>query len=300
MVPLYNNKGVSETASTIGHQTVKPHYDPKHGHWWLELGSGLLVGYWPSFLFSHLQNHASMIQFGGEIVNSRLMEFHTSTQMGSGHFADEGFGKASYFRNLQLVNWDNNLIPLSILHLLADNPNCYDIKAGKTSVWGSESRTLNQHRFTSTTVSATTEAGIAQLQNQNNPPSRIEPKPSQKVFHRVELVSKKLNDKESGTGPAIMKMLEELTKLIESGEKKIEANNKKMETYNSRVDKIPGVPPILKGLDSKKFMQKPFPPGAAPKPIPKKFRVLEIPKYNGTTDPNEHVTSYTWLSKGMT
>ncbi|KAK6795137.1 hypothetical protein RDI58_008590 [Solanum bulbocastanum] len=110
--------------------------DPKHGHWWLEFGSGLLVGYWPDFLFSHLRGHASMVQFGGEIVNSRSMGYHTSTQMGSGHFADEGFGKASYFRNLQVVDWDNNLIPLSNLHLLADHPNCYDIRAGKNNVWG--------------------------------------------------------------------------------------------------------------------------------------------------------------------
>ncbi|XP_070020274.1 uncharacterized protein LOC142180892 [Nicotiana tabacum] len=36
----------------------------------------------------------------------------------------------------------------------------------------------------------------------------------------------------------------------------------------------------------------------APKPIPKKFRTPEIPKYNGTTDPNEHVTSYTCTIKG--
>uniref|UniRef100_A0A5B6Z0C1 Neprosin PEP catalytic domain-containing protein n=1 Tax=Davidia involucrata TaxID=16924 RepID=A0A5B6Z0C1_DAVIN len=110
--------------------------DPKHGHWWLEFGSGLLVGYWPSFLFSHLRSHASMIQFGGEIVNTRSMGYHTSTQMGSGHFADEGFGKASYFRNLQVVDWDNSLIPLSNLHLLADHPNCYNIKAGRNNVWG--------------------------------------------------------------------------------------------------------------------------------------------------------------------
>ncbi|XP_075503345.1 protein neprosin-like [Primulina tabacum] len=110
--------------------------DPKHGHWWLELAPGLLVGYWPSFMFSHLQRHASMVQFGGEIVNTRSMGSHTSTQMGSGHFADEGFKKASYFRNLQVVDWDNNLIPLSNLHLLADHPNCYNIKAGKNSVWG--------------------------------------------------------------------------------------------------------------------------------------------------------------------
>ncbi|CAK9138585.1 unnamed protein product [Ilex paraguariensis] len=110
--------------------------DPKHGHWWLEFGSGLLIGYWPSFLFTHLQSHASMVQFGGEIVNSRSLGYHTSTQMGSGHFADEGFRKASYFRNLQVVDWDNSLIPLSNLHLLADHPNCYDIKAGRNGVWG--------------------------------------------------------------------------------------------------------------------------------------------------------------------
>ncbi|URE26598.1 hypothetical protein MUK42_30112 [Musa troglodytarum] len=110
--------------------------DPKHGHWWLELGSGLLVGYWPSFLFSHLAEHANMVQFGGEIVNAQTSGFHTSTQMGSGHFAGEGFRKASYFRNLQLVDWDNSLIPLSNLRLLADHPNCYSIQGGVNAVWG--------------------------------------------------------------------------------------------------------------------------------------------------------------------
>ncbi|XP_021889046.1 uncharacterized protein LOC110808029 [Carica papaya] len=111
--------------------------DPKHGHWWLELGSGLLVGYWPAFLFSHLRSHASMVQFGGEIVNSRSSGgYHTSTQMGSGHFAEEGFGRAAYFRNLQQVDWDNNLLPLTNLHLLADHPNCYDIRQGRNNVWG--------------------------------------------------------------------------------------------------------------------------------------------------------------------
>ncbi|CAI0398497.1 unnamed protein product, partial [Linum tenue] len=111
--------------------------DPKHGHWWLEFGSGLLVGYWPDFLFSHLRSHASMVQFGGEIVNSRSTGGgHTYTQMGSGHFADEGFGKSSYFRNLQTVDWDNNLLPLNNLHLLADHSNCYDIRQGRNGVWG--------------------------------------------------------------------------------------------------------------------------------------------------------------------
>ncbi|KAE8705520.1 hypothetical protein F3Y22_tig00110429pilonHSYRG01505 [Hibiscus syriacus] len=53
---------------------------------------------------------------------------------GSGHFAGEGFGKASYFRNMH-VDWDNNLIPLSNLRVLADHPNCYDIQGGINRVW---------------------------------------------------------------------------------------------------------------------------------------------------------------------
>lgn len=110
--------------------------DPKHGNWWLEFGSGVLVGYWPAFLFTHLRSHATMIQFGGEVVNSRASGFHTATQMGSGHFAGEGFGKASYFRNLQVVDWDNSLIPLSNLKVLADHPNCYNIQGGINRVWG--------------------------------------------------------------------------------------------------------------------------------------------------------------------
>ncbi|RWW25655.1 hypothetical protein GW17_00009986 [Ensete ventricosum] len=95
------------------------------------MGAGVLVGYWPTFLFSHLAVHANMVQFGGEIVNTRSSGYHTSTQMGSGHFAAEGFRRASYFRNLQLVDWDNSLIPLSSnLRLLADHPSCYTIQGG--------------------------------------------------------------------------------------------------------------------------------------------------------------------------
>ena len=78
----------------------------------------------------------------------------------------------------------------------------------------------------------------------------------------------------------------------------IAANDKKVETYNSRVDQIPGAPPILKGVDSKKFIQRPFPEEAAPKPIPKKFRIPDLLKYNGTSDLNEHITAYTCAVKG--
>ncbi|KAF1862737.1 hypothetical protein Lal_00040002 [Lupinus albus] len=139
-----NNKiaigaAISPTSSYDGGQfdiTLLIWKDPKHGNWWLEFGSGILIGYWPSFLFTHLGDHANMVQFGGEIVNSMSLGSHTSTQMGSGHFAEEGFSKASYFKNMQVVDWDNNLISLPNLKVLADQPNCYDIQEGVNNVWG--------------------------------------------------------------------------------------------------------------------------------------------------------------------
>ncbi|XP_070025270.1 uncharacterized protein [Nicotiana sylvestris] len=135
---------------------------------------------------------------------------------------------------------------------------------------------------------------IAQLQSQNRTPNIDEPVNARHAEPALE----RPDESGSGTDPTIMKMLEELTKRIELGENKIEVNDKKVETYNSRVDQIPGAPRVLIGLDAKKFIQKPFPPSVAPMPIPKKFRMPDIPKYNGTTNPNKHITSYTCGIKG--
>ncbi|PUZ58257.1 hypothetical protein GQ55_5G494400 [Panicum hallii var. hallii] len=110
--------------------------DPHRGNWWLQLGSGPLVGYWPSFLFTHLGAHANMVQFGGEVVNSRPSGSHTPTQMGSGHFPREGFNRAAYFRNVQVVDGDNSLVPAAALRLVADHPGCYDIRGGYNRAWG--------------------------------------------------------------------------------------------------------------------------------------------------------------------
>jgi hypothetical protein len=61
-----------------------------------------IVGYWPAELFSHLSGPASMVEWGGEVVNSRPSGRHTRTQMGSGRFADDGFGFAAFFHSLQV------------------------------------------------------------------------------------------------------------------------------------------------------------------------------------------------------
>lgn len=111
--------------------------DPKLGNWWMSFGDSVLVGYWPTEIFTHLADRATMVEWGGEVVNSRANNGeHTSTQMGSGQFAEEGFGKASYFRNLEIVDSDNSLSSAREISTLAENTNCYNIKSSSNTEWG--------------------------------------------------------------------------------------------------------------------------------------------------------------------
>lgn len=111
--------------------------DPKEGNWWMQFGSDLVLGYWPSFLFSYLADSASMIEWGGEVVDSQPDGQHTATEMGSGHFPEEGFGKASYFRNIQIVDESNNLRSPKGVGSFTEQSNCYDVQSGSNADWGS-------------------------------------------------------------------------------------------------------------------------------------------------------------------
>ncbi|KAJ0080473.1 hypothetical protein Patl1_23084 [Pistacia atlantica] len=127
---------VSSYASNQYDITILIWKDPKKGNWWMGFGDNTLVGYWPAELFTHLADHATMVEWGGEVVNSRVNGEHTSTQMGSGHFAEDGFGKASYFRNLEIVDSDNSLTSAQGISTLAENTNCYNIKSSYNNEWG--------------------------------------------------------------------------------------------------------------------------------------------------------------------
>ncbi|XP_070014413.1 uncharacterized protein [Nicotiana sylvestris] len=70
-----------------------------------------------------------------------------------------------------------------------------------------------------------------------------------------------------------------------------------MREVNTRMDQIPGTPPVLKGPDSKKYTQLPYKPSAATNLIPKRFKMPEVPKHDGTSDPQEHITTYTMAVK---
>lgn len=102
----------------------------------MSFGDDNLVGYWPAELFTNLANYATMVEWGGEVVNSRANGEHTSTQMGSGHFAGDGFGKASYFRNIEIVDSDNSLTSAQAVTTLAENTYCYNIKSAYNNEWG--------------------------------------------------------------------------------------------------------------------------------------------------------------------
>lgn len=95
-----------------------------------------LVGYWPAEIFTGLANHAREVQWGGEIVNLHSFDRHTKTQMGSGHFPDEGFSEASYFRNLEIVDSNNSLQPVQDLKETVDHPKFYDLKKMFREDWG--------------------------------------------------------------------------------------------------------------------------------------------------------------------
>ncbi|CAN7007651.1 unnamed protein product [Brassica oleracea var. botrytis] len=104
-------------------------------NWWLRVGEEL-VGYWPGALFTSLGDGATRVQWGGEIVNVKTGGKHTITDMGSGHFADEGVKKASYFRNIMTVDGTNTLTEKGIFPKTT-NDNCYNIKAGDGgTAWG--------------------------------------------------------------------------------------------------------------------------------------------------------------------
>ncbi|PWA33746.1 hypothetical protein CTI12_AA624730 [Artemisia annua] len=110
--------------------------DPGDGNWWMQFGNGKVLGYWPSTLFSYLRESASLIEWGGEVVNTASDGQHTTTQMGSGQFPQEGFSKASYFRNIEIVDDSNNLRDPKDMNTFTEQPNCYDIQTGNNGNWG--------------------------------------------------------------------------------------------------------------------------------------------------------------------
>uniref|UniRef100_A0A0D9VM57 Neprosin PEP catalytic domain-containing protein n=1 Tax=Leersia perrieri TaxID=77586 RepID=A0A0D9VM57_9ORYZ len=87
--------------------------DPKTKNWWLVYGSNNMpIGYWPSSQFSYIKDKGDFAYFGGYVQGPTGSS--DPPQMGSGHFADEGFGKAAFIRNIQVTDENNKLVTPNI------------------------------------------------------------------------------------------------------------------------------------------------------------------------------------------
>lgn len=73
---------------------------------------------------------------------------------------------------------------------------------------------------------------------------------------------------------------------------------KQLQNQSEQIEQISGVPPVIKRVDMNKYVQQPQKPSAAPIPFPKKFKMLDLPKYEGTLDPYDHVIVFTMGIKG--
>nr|POF24291.1 hypothetical protein CFP56_40405 [Quercus suber] len=113
------------------------------GDWWMKIADRDF-GYWPSSIFSILSDSASSVQWGGEVINLMQDGQHNTTQMGSGHFPEEGLGKASFFKNLNVIDGLKTLTGPRNSQTIVTNPTCDNlINSGDSFYFGGPGRNPN-------------------------------------------------------------------------------------------------------------------------------------------------------------
>ncbi|KAL5978467.1 hypothetical protein ACLOJK_029584, partial [Asimina triloba] len=81
--------------------------DTEAQNWWVTFGyNEKPLGYFPKSLFNKLAEGADTVFWGGEIYTAGLAE---EPQMGSGHFSNEGFGKAAFLKMVMTVDDQHGL-----------------------------------------------------------------------------------------------------------------------------------------------------------------------------------------------
>jgi hypothetical protein len=108
--------------------------DGTTGHWWLKYGD-TWVGYYPRSLFdaNGLRDKAAKVDFGGEIIDEQPGGRHTKTDMGSGHFPNDGFGYAAYHRQIRYITTSNVWGTHPSLTDTRTDSDCYDISVSNSS-----------------------------------------------------------------------------------------------------------------------------------------------------------------------
>ncbi|ONK74087.1 uncharacterized protein A4U43_C03F2640 [Asparagus officinalis] len=115
--PLSEYNGVQHVVK------VKIHQDENSGDWWLHVDNSP-IGFWPKTLFTGLSQGAQEISWGGAVNFDKNDD---SPPMGSGHFPEEGEGKAAAIQNIQFADKSGNTYALTDGEEFAydDRTDCY-------------------------------------------------------------------------------------------------------------------------------------------------------------------------------
>ena len=138
--------GMVMPTSVVGGQQLelKIRYALHGGNWWLGVDDRW-IGYYPGSLFSQgsrpgdtLASKSNRIMYYGEIFNS---ETHmTTTDMGSGHYANEGYGKSAYIRSMTYSDAQGGVHPYDGSRgVTVNDPRRYSLQPSWDSggAWGS-------------------------------------------------------------------------------------------------------------------------------------------------------------------
>ncbi|CAH2059299.1 unnamed protein product [Thlaspi arvense] len=109
--------------------TVQIFQDPFSGNWALKLNNEV-IGYWPKELFTHLNEGASLVRYGG---NTFMSPDEISPPMGNGHFPVSDYTKTAHFKNVLLINskYKKIYVEDSKVRRYADSYSCY-----RVTYWG--------------------------------------------------------------------------------------------------------------------------------------------------------------------
>jgi hypothetical protein len=90
--------GATLTGSTVGGNQFESRFEItlSGGNWWIG-HNGNWLGYYPGNLFNLINTKGCQAHWYGEVFDGTPASW-TSTNMGSGLFANEGYGRAAYFR----------------------------------------------------------------------------------------------------------------------------------------------------------------------------------------------------------
>jgi hypothetical protein len=106
------------------------------GNWWLYI-QGTAIGYYPGSIYRGGpmgSGNANVAEFGGETYTGGS----NWPQMGSGKFANAGFGQAAYQNTVFYID-QTNTSRWSVLSPIVTNPNCYTLNITDSSAgssWG--------------------------------------------------------------------------------------------------------------------------------------------------------------------